>query len=330
MCFYKYRVKGVWSGLARATHNYLPSIFGGIFLYFFVLVIKNDQLPLGAQKWNHFCHLTGNFQALHFRFLFRYDTLPSLSLSPPRPLFNLWCQRTTKLLDPQLWQLWERAGIARVCACVCVLCVLSVAPTECLLAIKCGTVRPRRKPSRPHRKSDDSLYRAKSIFPAHAHFHMRPLPFLMCPAVPCPPWPLFVLSRLRLCGIFNRAATLKYIDFIIQPVGYHLIKSKSVYEPNFSRKSLLLILQESCINKINDDNFLGFIVLVGQIVGELGFCTLDVVKEKQVYTCFVLMYVTWSIYIHLQHQLQNRSLSLSFRSSQNVSISGTIPVGDLD
>lgn len=39
------------------------------------------------------------------------------------------------------------------------------------------------------------------------------------------------LSLSYWAGILNRAATLKYIEFIIQPAGYHLIKSKSVYDP---------------------------------------------------------------------------------------------------
>lgn len=42
---------------------------------------------------------------------------------------------------------------------------------------------------------------------------------------------LFLPISLSLSGILNRAATLKYIEFIIQPAGYHLIKSKSVYDP---------------------------------------------------------------------------------------------------
>lgn len=81
----------------------------------------------------------------------------------------------------------------------------------------------------------------KAFFRNPAHFHMNAVKSVAI-SQRCPHYVSFTLSlslslslplplALTTLGILNRAATLKYIEFIIQPAGYHLIKSKSVYDP---------------------------------------------------------------------------------------------------
>lgn len=85
-----------------------------------------------------------------------------------------------------------------------------------------------------HRQGHAHTAVAKSIFPkpcTFSHECGRICCHFSTLSLPSPPLSLSLSVSLTALGIFNRAATLKYIEFITQPAGYHLIKSKSVYDP---------------------------------------------------------------------------------------------------